>query len=160
MSYYFFRHTKLASFEREMMEVPGFGRRRNEKDEKQTEKKTPKRCKKELEIMKHPIHAYQFPSREGSFTGRLVKKRRNGLGGLNCYFDSDDGRAIKLCAWDNGFPGGTYKPRNTDIDIFKVPRRTRMRASYRTSHSGKTQWLEAEVLKPDGKYHGRKDEKQ
>ena len=49
--------------------------------------------------MGFPTKEYEFPETEGEFFGTLVIKKWNNKGGLICYFDTDDGRKLKLCVW-------------------------------------------------------------
>lgn len=84
MPRYFMQDTELADLEREMMAVPGFGRRRSKpviEDNFTSAQAT-------YEI-RYPN--YTFPEGDGSFVGKLVKKRQNRRNGINCFFDGVNG---------------------------------------------------------------------
>ena len=51
--------------------------------------------------MKFPVKDYQFPEGVGSFTGALVMKKWGKRGALICYFDTEDEKRYKICAWFN-----------------------------------------------------------
>ena len=132
MPRYFMQDTPLADMEREMMAVPGFGRRRI-KDTAEEE-------------AVFPLNDYHFPLGDGCFIGKLVMKRWNGRNGLNCFFDGADGTPYKLCVWNSYEDGRAYRPDFSDLDISTMALGTTLRVKYRATRSGKTKWLEAEIL--------------
>lgn len=134
MAQLFLQHTPLAFFEREMMAIPGFSRRRTRKSDSQDQ------------VIDNPYAAYHFPMGDGCFVGTLVMKKWNRCNGLNCFFDGEDGHHYKLCVWNDYETGRTYCPSYTDIDISKLPLGTVLKTKYRGTKSGKTKWLEAEIL--------------
>lgn len=129
----FLQNTPWAFFEREMMAVPGFGRRRQ--------------CEEDME---RSMDEYQFPTCDGCFIGTLVTKRWNSTTGLNCYFDGADGQAYILCAWRREETPYGYCPLYTDLDLSMLPVGTMLKVKYRISRSGKCKWLEADVLQAAG----------
>lgn len=137
MPRYFMQNTALAFYEREMTSIPGFGLRRIRQD-----------------ALDNPTTAmfqmrdYRFPECEGTFVGTLVDKHWNGRNGLNCFFDTEDGHPVKLCAWINYERGTGCYPQYSDIDITSLPIGSVLRVKFRTTKSGKTKWLEAEILTP------------
>ena len=79
------------------MAVPGFGRRRSKpviEDNFTSAQAT-------YEI-RYPN--YTFPEGDGSFVGKLVKKRQNRRNGINCFFDGVNGERYMLCVWDDHDP--------------------------------------------------------
>ena len=143
MSRLFLQNTPLAFFEREMMAKPGFGRRRIKETE--AEDIIPP-WEDTSRIADNPYEAYHFPVGDGCFVGTLVMKKWNRCDVLNCFFDGEDGRRYKLCVWNEYETGRAYCPVYTDIDISKLPLGTVLKAKYRETRSGKTKWLEAEIL--------------
>ena len=139
MPRYFMQDTELADLEREMMAVPGFGRRRSKpviEDNFTSAQAT-------YEI---GYPNYTFPEGDGSFVGKLVKKRQNRRNGINCFFDGVNGERYMLCVWDDHDPARAFSPLHSDVNILRLPCGTMIKARYRATVSGKTKWLEAEVL--------------
>lgn len=139
MSRYFLQDTPLAHWEREMMAEPGFGLRRlSEKAENtQTTASAP--------TLTYPYNEYHFPIGDGCFVGTLVLKW-NGRNGLNCFFEGKDGCPYKLCVWNSCEPNRAYRPDFSDLDISTMALGTTLRVKYRATRSGKTKWLEADIL--------------
>lgn len=134
MCKFFMRGTRLAPYEQDMMTTPGFGSRRIAPE-------TPTEISAEQE--NHiPLREYQFPIGDGYFIGTLVFKRWNHCGGLNCFFDGADGLKYKLCVWNDY----AYCPDNSDIDISTLPLGTTLKAKFRETRTGKTRWMEAELM--------------
>ena len=79
MSRLFLQNTPLASFEREMMAKPGFGRRRIKETE--DDDITPP-WEESPRITENPYEAYRFPVGDGCFVGTLVMKKWNRCDGL------------------------------------------------------------------------------
>lgn len=137
MAHLFMQDTPLAFIERQMMAIPGFGARREKEDETPCRRSNTDRS----------IEDYHFPSGDGCFIGKLVMKKWNRKGGLNCYFDTADSETLMLCAWNDPVVGEGYCPEYTDIDMSMLPIGTTVKATFRENRSGKSKWLEAEILK-------------
>ena len=140
MSRYFLQDTPLAAWEREMMAVPGFGRRRVKQTDEESSAVTP------VYELDFPFNEYHFPVGDGCFVGTLVMKRWNGRNGLNCFFDGANGTPYKLCVWNSYEDGRAYRPDYSDLDISTMALGTTLRVKFRATRSGKTKWLEAEIL--------------
>lgn len=136
MSRLFLQDTPLAHYEREMMAVPGFGLRRySDTDELKEE---------------WVYEDYRFPEGDGCFIGTLVMKKWNRCNGLNCFFNCRDGRKFTLCAWDNIDPMRAYCPSCSNINLALLPLGTTLRTKFVGTRTGKTKWLEAEIVEvPD-----------
>ena len=147
MSRYFMQDTRLAAFEREMMDKPGFGSRRI-KDDNEVVSETVRRgySKGQVRDMGFPMSDYDFPHGEGSFTGTLVMKRWNKQNGLICYYDTNDGYKYKLCVWFSHDEKRAYRPAKSEVDISYVEIGSVVKATYGLTRNGKSKWLEAEVL--------------
>ena len=90
--------------------------------------------------------AYAFPVEPGSATGTLVMKEWSKHRCLVCYFDLDSGEKLILCVWKEEDEERSYKPRHSDLDLSYVELGTRLEISYGITSSGKSSFLEAEVL--------------
>lgn len=135
MSHYFMQDTSLAFWEREMMAVPGFGLRRfNGNGDTHNTKPM------------YPLSHYRFPVGDGSFTGTLVERKLNCQQGLNCFFETADGEALKMCVWPDYTIRCSFHPKHSDLDISVLPIGTLLRVTYKQSKTGKTKWLEAEIV--------------
>lgn len=141
MSRLFLQNTPLAQSEREMMAVPGFGLRRIRDDGE-----TPNF---EDEWV---YEDYSFPEGDGCFIGTLVMKKWNRCNGLNCFFNCLDGRKLTLCAWDNEDPLRAFCPACSDINLSLLPLGTTLRTKFVGTRTGKTKWLEAEIVEVRNAY--------
>ena len=149
MSRLFMQDTPLAGHEREMMAVPGFGARRVQPEQEAAveEPKIDARAdNRPASFTMFPMDEYHFPLGDGCFVGKLVMKKWNRCNGLNCFFDTEDGRKFKVCVWFSDEAGRSYRPAYSDIDMSVQPIGTILRVKYKATRSGKTKWLEAEIL--------------
>ena len=96
--------------------------------------------------MEFPTKEYEFPETAGKFIGTLVMKKWNSKGGLLCYFDTDDGRKLKLCVWFNYKSERSYRPKSCDLDISYVNIGSTLQVEHAITKSGKSKWLTAELL--------------
>ena len=136
----FLQNPPLARFEREMMAVPGFGLRRISKTDDEPD----------LHVEEWVYEDYSFPVGDGCFIGTLVMKKWNRCNGLNCFFSCPDGSKFTLCAWDNIDPDRAYRPACSDINLAMLPLGTTLRTKFVGTRTGKTKWLEAEIVEvPD-----------
>lgn len=149
MSRLFMQDTPLAHLEREMMAVPGFGARRVEPEQEAAveEPKTEARVdNRSTSFTMFPMDEYTFPLGDGCFVGKLVMKKWNRCNGLNCFFDTEDGQKFKVCVWFSHEAERSYRPAYSDIDMSVQQIGTVMRVKFKATASGKTKWLEAEIL--------------
>ena len=102
--------------------------------------------KKEIEEMEFPVTDYLFPDTPGEATATLVMKQWGKQGVLICYFDTDDGRKLKLCVWFSRNDARSYRPRHSDLDLSYIGISSRMNIAYDLTASGKSRFLEAELL--------------
>ena len=102
--------------------------------------------KKELENLGFPTGEYSFPDTLGQTTATLTMKQWGKQNVLICYFDTDCGEKLKLCAWFSRNDARAYRPRNSDLDISYVEIGSRMNIAYDVTESGKSRFLDAEVL--------------
>ena len=96
--------------------------------------------------MDFPIREYDFPDGAGNFTGTLVMKKWNSNRALICYFDTNDGRKLKLCVWYKYSADKAYRPQKSELDISYVELDSRLLVEYETMKSGKTRWVDAKLL--------------
>ena len=90
-----------------------------EQDSQHDDKATIRRgySKNQVREMKFPVKDYQFPEGVGSFTGALVMKKWGKRGALICYFDTEDEKRYKICAWFNHKDVRSYRPLHSDVDV-------------------------------------------
>jgi len=81
------------------------------------------------------------PAAEGVFIGTLVMKVYGDFC-LRCYFETDEGRKLKLTAWQNRRTG-KYGPRGSGIDFKDVPLNSKWENSVGVSRTGKAVWITA-----------------
>lgn len=147
MSRLFMQDTRLAAFEREMMATPGFGLRRTS----DVEMPMPKPFRGgyswwQVADMGFPSNDYEFPNKEGAFTGTLVMKKWNRQNGLMCYFDTNDGYKYKLCVWPDYDEKRAYRPIRSDVDITLIDIGAVIKVVHGLSKTKKSKWLDVEVL--------------
>ena len=102
--------------------------------------------RKQLFEMNFPVSDYDFPHGNGTFDGVLVMKKWGDRNVLICYFDTDQGEKLKLCAWFKRDSKKDYRPKHSDLDMSKVEIGTDLRVNYSTRNSGKTLWESAEII--------------
>ena len=94
-----------------------------------------------------PLEEYRFPEEGGSFTGTLVYRcwhRNKPM--LLCYFDTDDGRKMKLAAWWQSW-GVSYSPSETHISFTDVVMNgSRWKCTYCKKENGYIRWQRADPL--------------
>ncbi len=84
------------------------------------------------------------PAAEGVFTAMLVMKIYGDFC-LRCYFQTEDGKKLKLTAWQDR-KSGRYGPRGCGIDWGKVPLFTKWSNHVALSRTGRPSWVDAEQL--------------
>jgi len=91
-----------------------------------------------------PLGKYQFPPKEGSFTGTLVYRAWHQKSPcLICYFDTDDGEHFMLLAWNNH----NYSPRKSDISFADdVTNGSRWKCEFSVAKGGSISWLTADEM--------------
>jgi len=82
------------------------------------------------------------PAAEGSFIGTLVMKVYGDFC-LRCYFETDEGRKLKITAWQNRRTG-KYGPRGSGIDFKDVPLKSKWENRVGTNRTGQAVWIQAE----------------
>ena len=105
------------------------------------------RSPKEADDMGFPSADYHFPPDGSSFTGTLIFKKWSKYKSLVCYFETDSGEKLKLCAWFSGNDAKTYRPKKSDVNMKEVKLNTRWSITYLITKSGKTMWLTADQIK-------------
>ena len=102
--------------------------------------------KKEIVEMGFPSAEYKFPDDPGEKICTLTMKQWGKQDVLICYFDTENGEKLKLCVWFSRNDIRSYRPRNSDLDISYVELGSRMRVVYDLTASGKSRFLDAELL--------------
>ena len=102
--------------------------------------------KNQVREMKFPVKDYQFPEGVGSFTGALVMKKWGKRGALICYFDTEDEKRYKICAWFNHKDVRSYRPLHSDVDVSLIEIGSVLKVEYDETASGNTRWVNVEIL--------------
>lgn len=121
----------------------------DEEQEAQHDDKTTIRrgySKNQVREMEFPVKDYQFPEGAGSFTGELVMKKWGKRGALICYFDTEDEKRYKICAWFSHKDERSYRPLHSDVDVSLIEIGAVLQVEYDETASGKTRWVDVEVL--------------
>jgi hypothetical protein len=85
-------------------------------------------------------NAYEVAA-EGAFTGTLVMKIYGDFC-IRCYFETIDGRKLKLTAWQNRRTG-KYGPYRSGMDFKEIPLQTVWENNVGLSRTGNPTWIEA-----------------
>ena len=100
---------------------------------------------REITEMGFQVTEYDFPTEPGIVNATLVMKRW-GNNNLICYFEGDDGKKLKLCAWWSQYENRSYRPRDSDIDFTLVELGTRFQLEYGISTRGRAIFISAELI--------------
>lgn len=94
-----------------------------------------------------PFDDYSYPERAGEFIGTLTFRcwhRNKPM--LLCYFDTDDGRKLKLPVWWQSW-GVNYSPAESYINFAdEVYDDSRWYCAYQRKDNGYIRWLSAEPV--------------
>jgi hypothetical protein len=84
------------------------------------------------------------PAAVGTFTGTLIMKIYGDFC-LRCYFETADGRKLKVTAWQNRRTGkcGPYR---SGMDFKEIPLQTKWENSVGLSRTGKLVWTGAKEM--------------
>ena len=93
-----------------------------------------------------PLSEYHFPAEPGECDATLTMKIWGKHKNLLCYFDTDEGERLLLCVWFSTADDRSYRPQNSDLDLSYVEIGSRLHIQYGISSSGKSQFLDAELL--------------
>ena len=100
----------------------------------------------DLEEMGFDVNQYPLPSEAGEATATLVMRKWGKRLNLICYFDTDDGRKLKLLAYRDDRKGGRYTTRENDICMSYQPLGSRWKIKYTITPRGNTSWLSADQI--------------
>lgn len=102
--------------------------------------------KQDMDNMDFPASQYSFLEGPGEGAATLVMKQWGKQNVLICYFNTDDGKKLKLCVWFCRNASRTYRPRHSDLDLSYIGLNSRLHISYDVNESGKSRFLNAELL--------------
>ena len=67
-------------------------------------------------------------------------------GALICYFDTEDEKRYKICAWFNHKDVRSYRPLHSDVDVSLIEIGSVLKVEYDETASGNTRWVNVEIL--------------
>jgi hypothetical protein len=86
---------------------------------------------------------YSRPTQDGELIGTLVMKEWTKFQSIQCFFDGDDGRKMKINGWFKGKKELDYKPKISDVDMSYAELRTKWHITFIMNKNGNPNWLTA-----------------